>query len=52
MFPTMAVFDKESWFRLIESRLNDKYPEVFKIDNNKQKYFNSLALLDYVAYTE
>ena len=44
--------DQESWFKLIEMRLKDIDPEMFSVSTSKQKYFNTLAMMDYVAYTE
>jgi len=55
-YPTHSAFwselDQQSWYKLIETRLKTLEPKVFKIDAKYQQYYNSLWLLDYVAYTE
>lgn len=44
--------DRESWFRLIEERLQEIDPQTFNLSSTKKKYFNTLGLMDYVAYSE
>lgn len=51
-YPDIASFDKESWFKLIEQRAEELEPWLFQISKSKQHYVNSLALLDYVQYSE
>jgi len=50
--PQMHLADKESWFRLMEARMEDLDFGKSWLDKKKTDYFSTLAFVDFIAYSE